>query len=713
MAIDPNTQHREESETVVAKAYSPGTPAPQRAFPQAGQPQARPRPANQPPVHDPSRQGDLTQPYGVSSGVDIYRKDLSKKLVEIRPLDGVRFVFNDAVDRNTLRVTRTPTGLANTLSIRYVNDPEGKVLSEEVRASRSSVNWIENRTGQINGYGQYAWESDRSLIIGPPEGGWPQGKFVRFEFDRSLSDDAGNHLIHDRDQVIIASVRAELYCTILEPSLDTIYLPWESDDELFGRREDYSVLVAGTVVQKGATEHVRRILITAISNKGLTVTYEILAGDIERREMRQGLGFSDWRPNREFGGTWAIRLPLQSPDWRGKGCQAVVEGHHTWTISATVVTSYGVRIESVNRKVVNHEIFKPRVIFIRCPQIKENNGLLYYWRYSKKAIINRLRFTRADLGLKQFIVRLDGYFERDTVFSYVNTYVSETATQQVLQWDTVYDSELKREVTEIQLPGFNIHDRLTDILAGGQNRNRTIHTFSISVKTRAGFAIYFMLEYYVDTIPLDLENVESVQLGFAGISAGGIGISTTTDYSSAGFDILTEYNDYRSISNGTASSTTISYEGYSEASYESTTEVESYSESSTTWSETDQTYTGEVESSEVIVSESYSENGTGEIDIEIEYPPYYDLERFAGIGGIYVQWPEAQTEITVRGKLMRRWKARLLEYPALYDERSGLLYYLRGDFDRISEGEYIQVSGAVFGEHHSACGIDVVEVALP
>lgn len=233
---------------------------------------------------------------GESYQPDVYRRDLSNKLVEICSTDGVRFVFNDTIDRSTLRVERGSSGSSgqgNTLSIRYVDQIDGNEGLSAAAARPAGMSWRENRSGRISGYGEYAWEIDRTLIIGPPEGGWSQGKYVRFEFDRSVSNDAGNHLINDQDQVIIASVRSEIYCTIATPSTEMTYLRWDSGDDVLGRPEDFTVFMSGHVVQRGGSEYVREIIVTATSNRGLTVSYSICAGDIERREVKQGGGKSD------------------------------------------------------------------------------------------------------------------------------------------------------------------------------------------------------------------------------------------------------------------------------------------------------------------------------------------------------------------------------------------------------------------------------------
>lgn len=627
---------------------------------------------------------DLTREPGVQTEryrPDTFRADLSRRLVEIRSMDGVRFVFNDTVDRRTLRVEKAGSGKGNTLSIRYTEDVDGADDVSGAAALKTGTSWSENRGGRITGYGQYAWESDRALIVGPPEGGWPQGKYVRFEFDRSVSDDAGNHLVNDQDQIIVASVRSEVYCTIVEPTAEHTYLRWDSGDEILGREEDFLVFVAGQVTQRGASEHVREIIISATSNLGLTVSYTIYCGDIERRELSRGAGASDWVPGRNYGGRWAIMLPLQSRDWHGHGCQAVVEGHHTWTITALVITAAGVEIAAQNRKVVVHELYKPRVLMVYCPQIRENNGLLYHWRHGK-TVINRLRFTRHDLGLKQFIIRLDGHFEQETIFSYVNTYISASATQQILHWEMVYDAEVKREVVQIYLPGFNIHDRINDIISGGQYRNRMVHTLSISIRTSASFAIYFAFEFFVDTIPLDVEAVEAVQMGFTRSETDLI----ESGYGSGQIDLWNEYAQYRSstaMSGGITSATTISYER--------TEVVESYSE------------TVIEEHSETVIEEfGYEET------IEIDLPPFYDERR----GGGYGEWPIMGAEVRLAGRLLRHWHGRQLQFPFLYDEETGLLFYLRGNFGGIGDDEYIVVRGMVFGRVQQGCGVDIVDVSL-
>jgi hypothetical protein len=266
----------------------------------------------------------------------------------------------------------------------------------------------------------------------------------------------------------------------------------------------------------------------------------------------------------------------------------------------------------------------------------------------------------------------------------VNSYVSASATQQILHWEQVYDVELNREVVEIYLPGFNVHDRIRDMVSSGQYRNRMVHTLSISIRTRASFAIYFSFEFFVDTIPLDVEAVERVQMGFANAESSLIEREVGGGSYESGqmIDIWKEYGPYRSstAAGGVSSATTISYER-SEV-------MESYSE-----------LTVEERSEEQIVDSDL---------IESELPPYFDRSR----GGDYGGWPEIGAEVRLGGRLMRQWDGRPLQFPALYDEGTGLLFYLRGNFSSVSEGEYIVVRGVTFGQVHEGCGVDIIDVSL-
>lgn len=441
-------------------------------------------------------------------GSDRIRMDLSAKLRRIGPLDAVRFVFNDTVDRRTFRVKYEAVRDGdNTLSITYADDRAGSSRAE-VQATASRRHWVESRAGTIVGYGQYVWEDSRTLLIGPPEGGWLQGRYVFFEFDEDLSDDAGNKLKGGRDQVVIARVRHDIRCTILRPSESDTFIPWRSGDEIFGRLEDFTLTVVGRIVQHGGSQYPQKVIVTATSNKGLVITEEIACGDIDRRELHRG-GTSDWIRDRQFGGMWAVRLRLQSSAWREQGCQAVVEGHHTWSISATVVAATGVRIKAVSRKVVRFELYQSRVLFVFCPQLRINSGILYHWKLGKHRI-SKCYFGRKDLGLKQFILVLDGEFDFETGITYINTYLGEEARQEVLYWERRWSIELKRWVTWVYLPGFHVHNLVRDIVVRGKFRNRMTHTFSIKIKTVAGLVIRFSFPFIVDTLPLDLVDATAV-----------------------------------------------------------------------------------------------------------------------------------------------------------------------------------------------------------
>jgi hypothetical protein len=439
---------------------------------------------------------------------DHLRSDLSARLVRIRPMDAVRFVFNDVVDRKTFRVRRTAAE-PNTLSISYSDDVRD-AAREEASATSSREHWVQSRSSSVSGYGQYAWHDSRTLLIGPPEGGWPAGKLVFFEFDKSLSDDEGNALKGGRDQVVMARVQSDARCVILRPEMDDWFIPWRGGDDIFGRAEDFSVLVVGQIIQHGATRFPSKVVVTATSNLGLVVTTEIMCGDHERRELRKGLGWSDWVPDQQFGGQWAIRLKLQSESWSGKGAQAVAEGHHTWSISAVAVMAAGIRVKASNKKLVRFELYQPRLLMLFCPQIRENHGVVYHWKHGRRKM-SRFNFGRRDLGLKQFILVFDGDYDLSQGFSFTNTYISESARSEVLYWERRWSRTLRRWVTWVYLPGFHIHNRVRDVLVNGRYRNRTTHSFTIKITTIAGFVIRISFPFEVDTLPLDLVDVAAIR----------------------------------------------------------------------------------------------------------------------------------------------------------------------------------------------------------
>ncbi len=442
---------------------------------------------------------------------DQVRADLSARLVSIRPLDAVRFVFNDVVDRRTFRIRRT-SAEPNALSISYADDARGTGRTEAA-ATGAREPWLESRSRNVTGYGQYAWQDSRTLLIGPPEGGWPAGKYVFFEFDKSLKDDVGNALKDGRDQVVVARIQSDARCVILRPEQDNWFAPWRGGDDIFGRAEDFSVLVVGQIIQHGASQFPTKVIVTATSNRGLVITSEIMCGDHERRDLRKGLGWSDWAPDQQFGGQWAIRLKLQSESWSGKGAQAVAEGHHTWSITASVVMASGLRIRASNKKVVRFELYQPRLLMLFCPQIRQHHGVIYHWKYGQRKM-SQLGFGRQDLGLKQFILVFDGEFDISTGFSFVNTYLSEEARREVLYWERRWSSTLRRWVTWVYLPGFHIHSRVRDILVNGRYRNRTTHTFTVKITTVAGFIMRITFPFEVDTLPLDLVDVAAVRAHF-------------------------------------------------------------------------------------------------------------------------------------------------------------------------------------------------------
>lgn len=463
---------------------------------------------------------DLTGGGYEELGADRFRGDLSRKLVSILPMDAVKFIFNDIVDRSTFRVALQSAIEANTLSIRYMDSIDGKNLSGE---EADVINWVESNTRHISDFGQYVWESENVLVIGPPRGGWPNGKFIRFEFDSSISDDAGNTMIYGQDQVIIASVASAIFCTITEPSFDECHFPWESGDTEEGELDDFILTVSGTVEQRGAAEHVRWVVVTATSSRGVKFSYRIAAGDIPRDELHLGAGGSRWTPLPNYCGEWSIRLPLQHPLYDGEGVQAVIENLSMWTITAAVITANDVWVSATNTKVVYHEVRRPSILLVKCPQLSD----VVIWsreeKYQREIVVRGLRFTRNDLGYKQFIILLDGDFDEEISFHYTNTYLEVEKIQQHFYWFKYFDSSYGRVITEVHLPVFIIDSHL-HTTSEGYYRNKMLHYFTFSVRTRAGFSIYFSCEFFVDTLPLDIDDAYAVPVLLPGMSVGGGGM---------------------------------------------------------------------------------------------------------------------------------------------------------------------------------------------
>lgn len=130
---------------------------------------------------------------------------LPQEHLAIETHDAVRFVFNDTVDVSTFHSAgRLPR--ERSLSIRYMDNIYGAALSDEVSADGSGAEWLEARV--LKEPGHFVWESERTLVFGPPVGGWQPSKFVRFEFADSVADVHGNPIRPHRGP-IIARVHAK------------------------------------------------------------------------------------------------------------------------------------------------------------------------------------------------------------------------------------------------------------------------------------------------------------------------------------------------------------------------------------------------------------------------------------------------------------------------------------------------------------------------
>lgn len=138
--------------------------------------------------------------------------------IDILSHSAARFVFNHSVNLTTFVGPGSGTDRARSLSIRYMDDMRGSNLTPEARATFSVENWVENPAKLIAHYGEYTWKDDRTLIVGPPEYGWPEQKYVRFEINQSLRDMNNQYL--DRVYVLVAHVVGEAHDTTLLKVVD-------------------------------------------------------------------------------------------------------------------------------------------------------------------------------------------------------------------------------------------------------------------------------------------------------------------------------------------------------------------------------------------------------------------------------------------------------------------------------------------------------------
>lgn len=492
---------------------------------------------------------DVTTPDGMVSFGDRERTDLSRKLIAIGKRDAVRFTFNHAVNPKTFKADR-PGRQAKSLSIRYMDDDKGEKLTGEVSAKAIKDptdpldfhDWTPSTdTRLLSGFGTYLWEDAENLLIAPPEGDWPPGKYVRFEFDRSLADNSGNNLQGDRDQVIFLLVMPEVQISIDSPFKERTYLKWESGDKVAGDPEDFYVRISGTVTQSGAANNVKMIHVTARHEKGKEYTasgtitpdaneYDeleeevaqaVIENNVSKTIMRkkpllfgatQKRKGTKWVPdNAKTGGKWTINLPLGGPDIAG-GALAVDKKLYKWHIEATVETLSGVRVASPDKRIVYHEVFKPRVTKVTCIRDGKNVTLFDHPIGGAPSWPNSLEFKGKDKGAVTFLFEVRGDFEGPSKFYYSNTYGTPSPgafpVANIEQSDDVAEGTEEADVT---LPTFTIDDDISALMADGKPRNSAKHTITFNARTKARSVVLFALEFKVDTLPLELVDAEPVE----------------------------------------------------------------------------------------------------------------------------------------------------------------------------------------------------------
>ncbi|EDX76636.1 hypothetical protein MC7420_4892 [Coleofasciculus chthonoplastes PCC 7420] len=448
---------------------------------------------------------------------DKRRIDLEKNLTKIQPNSGVTFYFNHVVKKSDS--DSSEKDLEGTLekpgnfSIRYKDNPNQTEAPEEQFSK-----WSLSKSDQITTFYQYLWLDDQTLLVGPPKSGWPNGKYIHFEFDESLQDYLGNNFLNDEDQIVIAYVRSVTEIKI--DLADKTYLPWESDDNISGDPNDFYVHVSGSVTEKAGLGHIKKIILNLKSYDD-TFTYEISAGKNGHDHLidsddKINVGGTKWTPNtNDGGGKWAINLPLKDPKYLGQEAQAVAEKRYKWQMTAVALSSDGVETHAPSPKIVYHEIYQPKVTQVICYRLKKgvakpNKSDIYYFDEKKSKLIqSELKFNKSDLGsLNSLIIFLKGDFADTTTFRYENSCLnnfSQNFAADIKQSD--YDEQGNivpqgQERAEVQLPAFTIH------------KSETPHTCIITfrAKTKAGSLVIFHLQYTVHTTALELQDVRAVSL---------------------------------------------------------------------------------------------------------------------------------------------------------------------------------------------------------
>lgn len=127
--------------------------------------------------------------------------------LSITPFDAIQVKFNEAVDHASFRLGAS--GETASCTIRYMDDYHGLNLTDDI------TGWRENTPGTPFAPAQYLWNDAQTLLIGPPQQGWPLSRFVCIDFTQALRSNQGNALIAQKQ--IIAQV-------IPPPPLDIVHV---------------------------------------------------------------------------------------------------------------------------------------------------------------------------------------------------------------------------------------------------------------------------------------------------------------------------------------------------------------------------------------------------------------------------------------------------------------------------------------------------------
>lgn len=434
----------------------------------------------------------------------------------INPNDIVIIQFNDSVDISSFDFTRVNTQMARSLSIRYVYRDANtgvQVMSNELPGQLDHQDYMTSLPGIVTPAemewalktspitdamiaGQYTWtttlKQNDTLMIAPPAptGVWLKGMQLRFEFDNSLKDDAGNPLISNVDHVVFARIVGDAEMYFDSPIASPTYWPYVNNSPA-----NFRVTVGGYVRETTATDLVKEVTIKLTATNGMELLVIIPV-------PQDGSIF-----NNAIGDHQAYFAPdtdPASPNYRGGLFEVTFQlptnpstnQLYRWIASGEVLSSDNEVSPAVNNKIIYHECFENR------PQLVDVKV------GGKPVVSDFVSFRMADIGPKSVSFRAIGDFADYEGIFITNTYVSPNQVMVQAANISYYSSPMAVEKQEQAI----ITGAYPFTIGSDPAVDDAIYELSIFMVAKSGTVLSKSITVDIDTLGLEIANMRSQPL---------------------------------------------------------------------------------------------------------------------------------------------------------------------------------------------------------